>query len=80
MTPLPRDTHTLPHDLPDKYLRAEAECERFLDKLSVLRTRFQNDERFAEHLAILGGPETAAVKRASLDLTRELAKLRRTDG
>lgn len=68
------------NELPAKYLEAEAECQRFLDKVSQLRTRFQNDEHFRRYMRITGGPETSAVRRASLDLSRVLSSLRRRDG
>jgi hypothetical protein len=64
-------------DIPERYLAAERACERFLAACDELRGRFARDEHFAKFIDITGGPETAAVKRASMDLTRQLAKLRR---
>jgi hypothetical protein len=64
-------------DIPERYLAAERECERFLKVVDELRARFAKDETFAKYIDITGGPETAAVRRASMDLTRQLAKLRR---
>jgi hypothetical protein len=63
--------------LPERYLAAERECQRFLVTIRRLRERCLTDEQFAKYIDITGGPETAAVKRASLDLTRQLAKMRR---
>lgn len=64
-------------ELPDHWLAAEAEANNFLVRMQALRRRFHADEQFAKYISITGGPETAAVKRASLDLTRQLAKMRR---
>jgi hypothetical protein len=62
---------------PEKYVVAERECQRFLDKLAALKNRFEDDEYFRRRMAITGGAETGAVKRASLDLSRVLSDLRR---
>ena len=63
--------------LPCKYEKAEEECHRFLRAIDALRRRVNEDEHFARYMGITGGKETAAVKRASLDLTRALAEMRR---
>jgi hypothetical protein len=64
--------------LPQKYVNAKAEAERFLEMVSRLQQRFDDDERLQRFINITGSKETAAVKRASLDLTRTLAELRRS--
>jgi hypothetical protein len=52
---------------------AVKEAERFLKKAQELKSKHQEigDAMF------WGSPETGAVKRASMDLTRALAKIRR---
>ena len=64
-------------ELPEAYKQAEEEAIRFLARIAQLRWRLKNDEQFAKYINITGGPETASVKRASMDLTRQLAKMRR---
>lgn len=66
-----------PMALPAKYLEAEQEAKRFLAKIEALRKRWREDDQFADRMDIIGGPETSAVKRASLDLSRALSVLRR---
>lgn len=58
--------------------RAEEECARFLAATKELRKRLREDEHAKQYAYITGCPETAAVRRASLDLTRALAKMRKT--
>jgi hypothetical protein len=48
------------------------EAERFIKKAELARERLINDE-----YAWAGTKETAAAKRASMDLTRELVNVRR---
>jgi hypothetical protein len=64
-------------DFPVKYREAEREARRFLEFMAVLKVRFNNDDYFRQYMGIKGGPETAAVKRASMDLSRALARMRR---
>lgn len=63
-------------DFPAKYKEAEWEARRFLARLAELRDRFDKDEEFARFMGITGSPETSAVRRASMDLTRALARMR----
>ena len=63
--------------LPIKYIEARAEAQRFLKKLDDLEHLIKHDERQAKYWDIIGCPESAAVKRSSMDLTRALAKLRK---
>ena len=51
---------------------AVKECNRFIKKARKAKTRLLND-KFAEY----GCKETSAVRRASMDLTRALAELRK---
>lgn len=67
--------------LPPKYLEARAEAVRFLDRLTELELAIVDLNRVTmKHWGIIGCPESAAVKRASMDLTRALAKLRKGGG
>jgi len=53
---------------------AEAEAERFLARVADLLARAQEDGDFT---AIeCGSPESGALRRASMDLTRALARMR----
>ena len=54
-------------------LEAEAEAERFLMRVADLRDRYSP----ADLHHIQGCKETGAVRRASLDLTKALAQMRR---
>ena len=56
---------------------AVVEAKRFLDKVYLFRARIKNDAHFHEFYKIVGGKETGAIRRASMDLTRALAKMRR---
>jgi len=49
------------------------EAKRFLDKAKLAKERMKGDESYYW----MGSKETSAVKRASLDLTRSLAELRK---
>jgi len=51
---------------------AEQEALRFLSKIAALKSKTPD-----EICLMYGTPETSAVKRASMDLTRQLAKMRR---
>ena len=51
---------------------AQAEAERFLSKVQGLL-----DASPSSMDMMLGTPETSAVRRASMDLTRQLAKMRK---
>lgn len=56
-------------------LEAEQEAHRFLKKVSDLKTAFKDDGRTTG--TMYGYPsENGAVKRASMDLSRALSKLR----
>jgi len=62
--------------------RTKAEAERFLEKVTDLETRIMKIEKGLEegsvpHLFFFGCKETAALKRASLDLSRALTELRK---
>ena len=52
---------------------AEAEARRFLKRVSELRKTYPMKHRFKE---VAGLRETAAVRRASLDLSRALNQMR----
>lgn len=64
---------------PNQVLEAEAEAKRFLGRIKQLRDAgglSQTGDR--RNWPILGLPkETGAVRRASMDLTRALAKMRK---
>jgi len=49
------------------------EAERFIKRANDLKRRLKNDD-----YAFLGSAEGGALKRASMDLTRELATMRST--
>jgi len=63
--------------LPQSYLLADAEARRFLNRLDALDEKLRADEDNASMTLMIGCPESAAVKRASMDLTRALARLRK---
>jgi hypothetical protein len=60
----------------DRLCKAEAEAERFLTALHALQRAQPNPRRYGNQYE--GGVETGAVRRASMDLTRALADLRRS--
>lgn len=62
-------------DIEEKLLRAREEAVRFIDRVDEATTRLQSDRT----LKITGCKETGAVKRSSMDLTRSLAVLRRSE-
>ena len=61
----------------DQLTQAEQEARRFLDRIAALRNRFATDKDMRRYFGIVGFKETAAVKRASMDLSRALVELRR---
>ncbi len=58
----------------EKLFAAMFEARRFLKKAETAMKRF-NDDKYAE----FGSKETGAAKRASMDLTRALAELRKVN-
>lgn len=66
----------------EKLKEAETECERFLMRVKALRAAYEKQKAAADHsqhhyYGLSFHPmETGAVRRASLDLTRALAKVR----
>lgn len=65
-----------------RFLEAEEEAQRFLKRCLTLRADTKNRvvatvDEDGNRNDIIDGPEAAAVKRASMDLTRALAELRR---
>jgi len=56
---------------------AASACERFMDAVEDYELRMSKDANFARYAGITGFKETAAVRRASMDLTRALAKMRK---
>ena len=61
----------------DKIEKAETEARRFLNRVAALRKRYADDEHMQAYFNIVGFKERAAVQRASMDLSRALAELRR---
>lgn len=58
-------------------LEAEAEAQRFLAKVKAWRAA-QRKEKHGEHLMTVPTPrEAGAMRRASMDLTRALATMRK---
>ncbi len=62
-------------DKKDIYV-AEVEARRFLDRVADFKGRLKTDDEFVKYWHITGYAETGALKRASLDLTRALSRLR----
>lgn len=62
---------------PDTLKKAMAEAHRFLDAASAFKARLLADPEINGDWPITGLGERAAVKRASLDLTRALSAMRR---
>lgn len=60
-----------------KLRKVENEIKRFMSASDAHRVRMNNDDHYAKYWYITGSPETSAIKRASMDLTRALADLRR---
>ena len=61
----------------EKIARARNEALRFIARCDELIERHAKDAHFRRYMEITGFKETAAVKRASLDLSRALSDLRR---
>jgi len=54
------------------------EAKRFMDRCDFLLERIEEDAKLVRDIDIgLGSKETAAVRRASMDLTRALAEMRK---
>jgi len=63
---------------PDKIRRAADEAQRFLRAVRALAAREAADKGAADNLRVGNGiKESGAVRRASLDLTRALAEMRK---
>lgn len=60
----------------DGIVAAKNEAKRFLICVAKFHNRIADDEEFYRYWNITGGKETAAIKRASLDLTRALSAMR----
>jgi hypothetical protein len=58
-------------------IKAEAEAERFLEVIQNYHDRRATDKDFYSHSHIYGYRETGAIRRASMDLTRALAEMRK---
>jgi len=56
--------------------KAEAEAERFLSRVNDLWDAM-GQTNCKRYMMANGSPETGAVRRASMDLTRQLAKMRK---
>ena len=61
----------------DKIARARHEALRFIARCDELIERHAKDDDFRRHMEIIGFKETAAVKRASMDLSRALSEMRK---
>lgn len=55
----------------------EAELRRFLSKLEALKATDKFKAESSKYTGVGGCPESAALRRSSLDLTKALAKLRK---
>jgi hypothetical protein len=60
----------------EQILEVEVEAKRFLDRLEKLKKTDRYKSDYAK-FDVGGSPESAALKRASMDLTKCLAKLRK---
>jgi hypothetical protein len=58
-------------------INAKAECLRFLGTIDALMDRHAKDAHFRRYFGTTGSAEMGAVKRASMDLTRALVKVRK---
>lgn len=65
------------YKLPEKYIEAEEWARHFLKRMDRLKQRYNSDDDFRRYLYIVGGKESAAVKRTSMDLSQALIKLRK---
>lgn len=61
----------------DEIATAENAAIRFVSAVKAVRDRRLKDEYFDKYMGVVGFRETAALRRASMDLTRALADLRR---
>ena len=61
----------------EKIVCARSEALRFVALCDELIERYAKDEHFREYMEITGFKETAAVKRASMDLSRVLSEMRK---
>jgi len=61
----------------ERIARARSEALRFIERCDELIERHDKDEHFRRYMEITGFKETAAVKRASLDLSRALSEMRK---
>lgn len=61
----------------EKIARARSEALRFIARCDELIKRHAKDEDFRRYMEIVGFKETAAVKRASMDLSRALSEMRK---
>lgn len=50
---------------------------RFLEAVEAFKEREKEDDYFRRYVGITGFKETAAIRRASMDLTRALATVRK---
>lgn len=50
---------------------------RFLEAVEAFKEREKEDDHFRRYVGITGFKETAAIRRASMDLTRALATVRK---
>lgn len=64
-------------ELPENYLEAEEWAKHFLKRMKALRKRYQEDEYMRKYFPWGGSSENAAVKRASMDLSKALVKIRK---
>jgi hypothetical protein len=56
---------------------ARSAAEAFMDAVDALEEREKTDDHFRRFMGICGFKETAAVRRASMTLTRALAEMRK---
>lgn len=67
------------HKLPNKYIEAEEWAIHFLKRMSALKRRYDEDKCARTYFNTgTSLPERAALKRASMDLSRALAKMRKS--
>ena len=64
-------------DLPPNYIEAEEWANHFLKRMKALRKRYQEDEYMRQYFPWGGSAENAALKRASMDLSKALVKIRK---
>ena len=64
----------------DKYIDAKDCAVRFIKAVNALEKRYADDEYVRRYFKVgTGVAERASVKRASMDLTKLLAKVRKTE-